>query len=124
MKFAVLVLLLSGAMAFAQAPAPTPSPTPVPKGEVVTPKPIEANGSKMSGDVAVIADLADLLTIVDDYKNQEKALLDKLSPGWNAAQDKIRADIAAVKKANGWGDDVTFDPQTKKWYRIPQPTKK
>ena len=125
MKYFIGCILLAGAMAMsAQTPTATPAPTPVPTatGVEVTPTQFDALGVKMNGDVAVQADLSVLITIMDQYKTEEKALQDKLTPSWDAAQAKIKADIAAVKKANKWGDDVNFDPATKKWYRTPAKT--
>ena len=115
MKSLVTIILLAGAMSVsAQTPPTTATPT---NTVQVTPTPITAAGNTMVGDVAVLADLADLVAIMDKFKVEEKALQDKYNPSWNAGQTKILADIAAVKKANGWGDDVTFDPVTKTWVR-------
>lgn len=42
-----------------------------------------------------------------------------------AAQEAaLQAWIAAAKKANGWGDDVTYDRQNRKFVRTSAPVKK
>ena len=92
-------------------------PAPTPPAEVLTPAPFLLNGEQLPGDSAVIADLSSMDLIQAQYQAQLKLLQDQAQPLYQAKQTQLSKDIDSVKKANKWGDDVTFNNTTRHFER-------
>jgi len=117
MKLAMLATLVLGLVmtstAFADTQkAPTPPTAPAAsEKETVTPKPITYGDSTMNGDTAVISDITALQNLdmqIEKLKTQ-------------ADTEKTKKDFETLKRVNGWGEDVQFDPQTQTWFRLKTP---
>jgi len=116
---AVLVLTLASAYGqVVNSPAITPAAptTSAPKPEVLTPKAAAPVTSDM-----IIAPLTVLYlqasNMMLQYTSELKDLQAKYTGPANTIQAAIDAKVAEIKKANGWGDDVTFNSQTGKFMR-------
>ena len=90
------------------------------KPETLTPKPVK--GTDLPGDVALQLEYDKLASLQNQYSQQEKAIIDKLTPELTKLTAQISDDIKFVQTDNNWGSTVIFDASKNQW--IQDPTKK
>jgi hypothetical protein len=112
-------------MTLIQAPTPAMPPTPTPptppaaKAETLAPK-----------DPASMVPLLDALLKAQDTKSGQQQLIDAVNKklqqlGAEMQQDEVQvqAQIDKVKKENGWGSEVQFDRESRKFEKVGAGTK-
>jgi len=88
------------------------------KGIVLNPEPIVYGNSTIPGDSEVIAILSDIKNMYVEYNKELESLNNKYKTPWAVEQEKFKNAIDKVKLANKWGDDVTFNIDTRQWVKL------
>jgi hypothetical protein len=88
------------------------------KGTVLNPEPIVYGNSTIPGDSEVIAILSDIKNMYVEYNKELEILNNKYKTPWALEQEKFKNAIDKVKLANKWGDEVTFNIDTRQWIKL------
>lgn len=125
---AAIFMTLSAVMHGAAAQAPQPVVTAPQRGPAATaPAPVKVTPKATELQEQLDAQRAE--TALANEKNdnlqaqmlqqQISAAMGPLQADFNAQEKIVTEWIAAVKKANGWGDNVTYNRDTRKWVLTP-----
>lgn len=123
MKRLILATLFLSVMALsAQTPPPAPNPV---KVEVIPAKTaLSTDHLRDAAELAISRQdtaAARAQVLQGQLDTTMKQQLGPLQETYNTNEKIIQEYIDATKKANGWGDDVTFDKPTMKFFRTPKP---
>jgi hypothetical protein len=120
----LLTIILVGVFAVSSAYAVTPaaasnkkSVVVPPASKVLVPKNIKLNGQMIPSDTIARFKFEDMTALQDKYNSEEVTLRAKYKPEVNILSTKIEKEISEIRKANGWGTDVSYDPAKRQWFK-------
>lgn len=109
MKFAVFYVLFLSTMVYAQAPKAMPTPTATATPAAAKPdQPTELENAKLQ---LAIKDF----NLISQQIHSNEVEHQLLASGQQAARQAYFDMLASVKKAHGWGEDVTYNPDSGQW---------
>jgi len=110
MRLAAILILALGSAAFAQNPPATPALIQPIQVEVAPKAPYDATGARLY--VETEKNLQLQATII---QKDATAQMQPLQTQYAEQEKKLAEWMAEVKKANGWGDDYSYDREHNVW---------
>ena len=89
-----------------------------PGKQILVPKSAKIGDQTVSGDILVSIQLDKLKSLDDSFQKEIEPIQTKYRPISEDIVKAIKSAVDSVKRDNGWGDDVQYDPATRTWSRV------